>query len=434
MPKNKVKMTLDRKIAPAFQQVKNIEFIEAINHNLDNGIELNYLSGGSQDILKIDFIFKAGIWQQGKPLIASSTNRLIKEGTKSYSAYEIAEGIDNYGAFLEVENNFDSATITLYTLTKHLNEVLPYVKEVICCPNLSESEFDIFKNNAIERFKINLEKVSFVARQEFSSLIFGNESPYGNKVSIKDYENLSLNDIRDFHNEYYQLSNCKILVSGKVNKEVIKNLNSFFGIEKIENVSISDKPNSNIATLSKNKVYTEKEGALQSAIRIGKLMPNKLHPDYFGLKVFNTILGGYFGSRLMSNIREDKGYTYGIGSGIMSLQHGGYFFISTEVGANVTKDALSEIYKEIEILQNEEVSEQELNLVKNYMLGQFLKTCDGAFNMASLFEAVNSYGLDYSFYNQYIETIKTITPKTLQELGVKYFNINDLKEVVVGEI
>ena len=143
-------MILNRKIAPEFRQVNNIEFIDAINKKLDNGIDLNYLDGSSQDILKIDFIFKAGIWQQNKPLIASSTNRLIKEGTKSYTAYQIAEGIDNYGAFLEVENNFDSASVTLYTLNKYLNEVLPFVKEIICCPKLSKSEFEIHKKTATQ--------------------------------------------------------------------------------------------------------------------------------------------------------------------------------------------------------------------------------------------------------------------------------------------
>lgn len=425
-------MILNRKIAPEFRQVNNIEFIDAINKKLDNGIDLNYLDGSSQDILKIDFIFKAGIWQQNKPLIASSTNRLIKEGTKSYTAYQIAEGIDNYGAFLEVENNFDSASVTLYTLNKYLNEVLPFVKEIICCPKLSKSEFEIHKKTATQRFKINLEKVSFLARKEFSSLIFGT-SPYANNVSIEDYENLQLSDLQNFHKQHYQLNNCNILVSGKITTTVINTINEFFGKENIKNEPLSPK-NKNIEYGKENKAFIKKEGALQSAIRIGKLMPNKLHKDYFGLKVFNTVLGGYFGSRLMNNIREDKGYTYGIGSGLISLKNSGYFFISTEVGSKVTEKALSEIHKEIEKLQNEKISSKELDLVKNYMLGQFLKSCDGAFNMASLFEAVNSYGLDYSFYNQYIETIKTITPKTLQELGVKYFNVNELKEVVVGEI
>jgi zinc protease len=426
-------MTLNRNIAPNFHQIKKIDFLNVKKHILDNGIELNSINGGSQEIIKLDFIFSAGIWHEKKPLTASSTNKLIKEGTQSYTAYEIAEGIDNYGAFLEVENGFDSSTVTLYTLNKHLNQVLPFVKEVICQPKLSENEFDIHKNNSIECYKINLEKVSFVARKEFSSLIFGHDHPYENNPNIDNYNSLTINNIREFHHNYYGLNNCKILISGKVTNEIISTLNTFFGTEKVSHKATESLSKIESKSIKKN-IYVEKKNALQSAIRIGRLMPNKLHPDYFGLKVFNTILGGYFGSRLMSNIREDKGYTYGIGSGLISLKNSGYFFISTEVGTNVTKDALTEIYKELELMLNEEVSNEELDLVRNYMLGQFLKSCDGSFNMANLFESANSYGLDYSFYQNYIDTIKTITPKTIMELGVKYFNKSELKEVVVGKI
>ena len=425
-------MTLNRNIAPDFHQIKKIDFLDVNKHILDNGIELNSINGGSQDIIKLDFIFSAGIWHEKKPLTASSTNKLIKEGTKSYTSYEIAEGIDNYGAFLEVENGFDSSSVSLYTLNKYLNHVLPFVKEVICQPKLNENEFNIHKNNSIERYKINLEKVSFVARKEFSSLIFGHDHPYENNPNINDYDSLTINDIREFHLNNYGLNNCKILISGKITNDVILTLNKFFGTQKIDPNPIESLSKIDSKSI-KNNIYIEKKDALQSAIRIGRLMPNKLHPDYFGLKVFNTILGGYFGSRLMSNIREDKGYTYGIGSGLISLKNSGYFFISTEVGANVTNDALTEVYKELELMLNEEVSNEELNLVRNYMLGQFLKSCDGAFNMANLFEAANSYGLDYSFYQNYIDTIKTITPKTIKELGAKYFNKNELKEVVVGK-
>ncbi len=424
---------LDRKIAPEFQQVKNIQFLDVKQTQLSNGIEVNYINGGSQEILKIDFIFNAGNLFQTKSLVASSTNQLMKEGTKNYSSFEISEGIDKYGAFFEVENSYDTSTLTLYTLTKHLNSVLPYVKEVILQPQFSEKEFEIFKENAIERFKINLEKVSFLARKEFMTAIFSEQHPYGGSVNINDYNELSLNDIKQFYNENYNLGNCNIIVSGKVNDKTIDQLNTFFGKEKI--AKSTSKIKGDLALQKKpTTIYIEKENALQSAIRIGRVFPNKLHKDYFGLQILNTVLGGYFGSRLMNNIREDKGYTYGIGSGILSLKNAGYFFISTEVGSDVTQKALTEIYKEIEIIRTVEIPKEELELVKNYMLGQLLKSCDGPFNMASLFENVNEYGLDYDFYNNYIKIIKEITPKILLDLGAKYFDKSDLTEIVVGKI
>ena len=424
---------LDRKIAPKFNQVETINFLQTKQTRLDNGIEVNYINGGSQEIIKIDFIFNAGNWYNPKPLVASTTNKLLKEGTKNYSAFEIADGIDQYGAFLEVENRFDNSCITLYTLSKHLKSVLPFVKEVVLYPAFSKNEFDIYITNAFEKFKIDQEKVSFLARNQFNSSLFGNDFPYGKVATEDSYKDLTLNDIKEFHSKFYQLANCKILISGNVTETSINELNNFFGHEHIKTLSFTSNI-FNIPKNSKQNIHIEKENALQSAIRIGKLVPNKLHPDYFGLKVLNTVLGGYFGSRLMQNIREDKGYTYGIGSGIVSMKNAGYFFISTEVGSNVTKDALKEIYFELERLQSEEISKNELDLVKNYMLGQFLDSCDGAFKMANLFESADEYGLNFDFYNQYIHTIKNITPKTLLELGVKYFNQNDLLEVVAGKL
>ena len=426
-------IALNRKKAPKFQQIDNIEFLYPESTSLKNGIPLHTLSGGSQEIIKIDFIFNAGFWHQHQPLIASAVNSLIKEGTKNYSAFEIADGIDQYGAFLQSDVSFDHASVTLYTLNKHLEKVIPYFKEIICYPSFSKKEFNIYKNNAFEKFKVNLEKVSFLARASFMKEVFNEGNPYGRKPTIDDYEVLSIEDIKKFHAQFYNLSNCEIIVSGKVSSEIIETLNAFFGDEDL--IKKQEKRTENISlTTNSNKIFVEKEGALQSAIRIGRQIPNKLHKDYYGLQIFNTILGGYFGSRLMKNIREDKGYTYGIGSGIVSLQNGGYFFIATEVGRDVTNDALKEIYKEIELLQKEEVSLDELDLVKNYLLGQILKSCDGPFNMASLFENVHFYGLNYNFYNNYIKTIKEITPKTLMELGVKYFNTSDLTEVIAGKI
>ncbi len=426
-------MKLDRKKAPVFKQIEKINFLATKQTSLHNGLITNTLNGGSQDIIKLDFIFKAGVWQQTKPLVANATNQLIKEGTKSYSANEIAEGIDLYGAFLDTAITYDSASVTLYTLSKHLIKVLPYFFEIISYPKLSQKEFKIYQKNALEKFKINQEKVSFVASRAFNNAIFGGNCPYGTISTLNDYNKLKLKDIKAFHKTFYDLANCEIIISGKVTEADLKIVNQFFGEEKIAIKPQQPTTAQEIKSTIKNKVFIPKANALQSAIRIGMLMPNKLHKDYFGLQVLNTILGGYFGSRLMKNIREDKGYTYGIYSRIISLQKCGYFTVATEVDSKFTKQALKEIYKEIALISATEVSQEELDLVKNYLLGQFLSSCDGPFKMASLFENVHFYDLDYEFYNHYIKTIKAITPKAIKALGVKYFDKANLKEIVVGK-
>lgn len=423
--------TLDRKIAPKHHDISRVDFINPTTHFFSNDLKINALSGGSQDIVKIDFIFNAGTWHQPSPLIASTTNNLMKEGTKNFSSFEIIDGIDQYGAFLQNSVDFDSANITLYALNKHLEKVLVYVQDIIFNPTFEQKEFDIFKNISLEKFKVSMEKVSYVARKESMRQVFGTDSPYGVGAELVDFTNLSREKVIAFHQQFYNINNCEVIISGKVTKECISLLEKYFG-GKTSKTILPEKETTNTLSNEPDKIYIEKKNALQSAIRISKQFPNKLHADYFGLQILNTILGGYFGSRLMKNIREDKGYTYGISSGILSLQHGGFFYISTEVGSDVTKNALAEIYKEIELLQTKKISKEELDLVRNYLMGKILKSCDGPFNMAEMFENVYFYGLDYDFYNRYIHKIKTITPEDLMRLANKY--LVDLKETVVGKL
>lgn len=426
---------INRTQAPPFNQVSSIAFLEPVKTQLDNGVPVYYISGGTEGILKISFIFKAGKWHQPSPLIASSANKLMQEGSKNFTSAEIAEGIDQYGAFLDAEFAYDNANVTVYTLSKHLPHVLPFVKEVIAFPAFSEHEFEVYKQNAYEKFKINLEKVSFIAHTEFMEMLLGKNNPYGKKTEAHHFESLSLDAIKKFHKQHYSFAHATIIVSGKVTQHDIKVLNQQMGRKDLLTPFTPEINHPRILddTTSEQIKHIAKADAMQSAIRIGRIVPSKNHPDYFGLQILTTILGGYFGSRLMKNIREDKGYTYGINAGIMSLQQAAFFYINTEVGVDVTDEALTEIYKEINTLQTVLVSKNELALVKNYILGQILRSSDGPFNMASLFENVHYFGLDFDYYNNYIEKVKDIDAEELKKLAEKYFKKEDLIEVVVGK-
>jgi predicted Zn-dependent peptidase len=178
--------------------------------------------------------------------------------------------------------------------------------------------------------------------------------------------------------------------------------------------------------------HQDKADALQTAIRIGKIMFNKTHPDFISFSVLNTILGDYFGSRLMSNIREDKGYTYGIGSYMMENTHFGYFMIATEVAKEVREATIQEVKKELERLQTELVPEEELELVKSYLLGQLLKAADGPYAMLDLFSGVELHGMDISFYNKYIQKVQEITSEEIREMACKHLDWKSLSIISVG--
>lgn len=423
---------LDRKIAPEIQQVSSVNLIHAEKNLLDNGLPLYAINAGSQDLVKIKWLFDAGSKFETQKLTAQTANSLMKEGTAKLKSAEIAELLDYYGAFLETECTKDKAHLTLYSLNKHLVNVLPVIEDVLKNAIFPEQEFDVYKQNSKQKLMVNNQKVDVLARNHFNELVFGKSHPYGSIAEADHYDALKLQEVRDFYKKHYQASNCKIVVSGLVKEETKKLINSYFGSPWSAGEFTLPVMNS-LPVIEHRQNLIEKKDAVQSAIRMGRILFNKTHPDYFGMQVVNALLGGYFGSRLMNNIREDKGYTYGIGSAIASLQQGGYFFIATEVGVDVCAAAINEIYHELKVLREEVVGEEELQLVKNYLLGTFVRSIDGPFALSEKFESILEYNLGYEFYEQYLHTIRTITPLQIQILAQKYLQEKDIVELVVGK-
>jgi predicted Zn-dependent peptidase len=423
---------INRKVQPDTQQVDKFAFPQPEVIRLDNGIPLYLLNTGTQDITKIEFLFNAGSWFEKKKLVARFTNKMLKEGTRSFSAAEIHETTDYYGAHLEASSEKDMAYVALYSLNKHLNHLLPVLREVIMEPVFPEKELRTRIQNKKQEFLINREKVKYIARWKFNELIYGPAHPYGKFFEPDDFDVLTHQDLAEFHKNRYPVNQCKIILSGKIPDELPSLLNSLFGSQIEKSSTINNTP-IQIEPVQPHQIHIRKEKAIQTAIRIGKVLVNKTHPDYQKLRVVNTVLGGYFGSRLVTTIREKKGYTYGIGSGITSMQHAGSFFIASELGADVARDAIADIYNEIKILQEEKVPEIELNLVRNYMLGSLLRSMDGPFALSESLKGLIEYGLDVSYFKNFIDTIKYITSEEIRELAQRYFEKDSLYEIAVGK-
>jgi zinc protease len=422
---------IDRTISPAFKQVEHIELIKPQSLSFDNGLKGFSFSAGDQELVRIELMFKNINWDSTKPLQAVVTNTMLNDGTSKLTASEIAEKVDYYGAFLQTDYSNDYSTVTLYSLNKHLAATLPVLKAVITDSIFPQVELETFVRNQKQKLTVSLEKNDFVSRRIFNNTLFG-ETRYGYTIEAKDYGALRREDLVDYFQKAYQPKNCTLIVSGKVEDDCIHLLNRFFGQDWDLNFEITQ-DSFKFTPPNGTEHYTEKPQALQSALRIGQVMINRTHPDFPGLQILNTILGGYFGSRLMTNIREDKGYTYGIGSALVSLGQAGYFFIASEVGAEVCSDAINEIKKEVDRLRNEPVSEQELSLVRNYMLGSMLGDLENIFSHADKFKSIYFGGLGYDYFDRYIETVKNITAKKLQELANQYLDFDKFEKVIVGK-
>jgi len=318
-----------------------------------------------------------------------------------------------------------------YSLNKYLDDLLPVLHEIALKAVFPQEEVETVIRKQHQEFLVNMEKVNFVARQNFGALIFGKKHPYGQSAKDEDYRKINNRVLQQYFEKRYRRAPFSMILAGKIPEGIIGKLNKYFGQHPIaeHNAGSHIYP---IEPSPDQSHFIEKPGALQSALRIGKPVINKLHPDYQKLKVLNTLFGGYFGSRLMTNIREDKGYTYGIGSGIVSFRYTGMFYIASEVGAEVTRKAFVEIDREIEKLINEPVHDEELELVKSYMTGNFLRSADGPFALAELFRSVLPFGLTMDYYRDFLSTIKTITTEEIINLAVTYLQPDSLIRLTVG--
>lgn len=419
-------MNLDRSIAPEPKSIESFNFITPEVFTLDNGVKVYAIKGGEQEIVKTDIILDTGSLKGENRLIPSVTTDLLFTAAGEKKAEQIANEFDFFGAFNGKSSHYRDGTINNYTLTKHTEKVYGLLADTLYNAKFIEQELGVYKFVKIQNLEVSKKKTSFLARRAFSNALFPNH-PYGFSAEIADYENITTNQLSSFYSENKNIK--YIILSGAYTGETIKHLNNSFGSFKQNSTVFSP---SSFEASKGEKVHIPKDDASQTTIRLGFRTINRTHPDFQKLGVAVTLLGGFFGSRLMKNIREDKGYTYGIGAGITSYPDCGVFFIQTDVKKEVYKDTLSEIYKEINRLKSEEISDEELSIVSNYSLGSFLRSMDGAFAVSEKYKTLIDFEQDYNYYNSYLRLLKTIEKGDLMEIANKYFVEENIYEVVAG--
>ncbi len=414
---------------PDIQEVKNLVVPPPDLWYLSNGVPVYETSLGTQEIIKMELVFLAGRPFERKKLASRSTAALMREGSSRYSSADIAETLDYYGGSLATPISLDTSNVLLYSLKKHFEKLLPIVADMLSGPTFPQEELDSFIERNKRRLRIDLSKNDVVAYRQFTELLFTKDHPYGYNSYPETYAQLTREDLVTHFQENYTTGNCMIFLSGKTDASIRKMLDEQLG----HTILPGEKRPANIPAVNDQpeKIKIAHPDTVQTAIRIGRNLFNRHHEDYNGMYVLNTILGGYFGSRLMANIREDKGYTYNIYSSHEAMLYGGYFYVGTEVGNEFVEPTIREIYHEMEVLQTDLVDEEELIMVKNYLLGTLLTNLDGPFNIAEVVKTFISEGVALSAFEELANAIKNITPEELRNLARKYFKKEEMWEVVV---
>lgn len=416
-------MTLNREVAPAIQ-IDTIDFpTVAVNDHF------HFIEGATQEYTFLQLVFDAGKIQSEKKLIADCCCDMLLSGTKNKNAFELNELLDYYGASIEPILGDDDLTIRIYCLNKQLLNILPVIKEILSESIFPKDEAEIILAKWKQRQQINFKKTDYLANRKFRNVLFGSEHPYGKLVEQSDFEKVEITDIIHFYESFINNKACKIILTGKVNEALITAINNTFSQQ---NQAVSSQYAFPIHSNEIKIVHDNLDETVQSSIRVGKLLCQMNHPDYMGLYMLTCILGGYFSSRLMNNLREDKGYTYGVYATIYSKKCAGILEISTEVNQEYRQEAINEIKKEIIRLIYEDIEEEELDKVKNYLLGQMMRSIDGPIKTGKIYKTLLVQDLSFNFSKQFENRIKEITTTELKDLARKYFEFDSMYIVSVG--
>ena len=294
-------------------------------------------------------------------------------------------------------------------------------------------ELAIYKKNAQQRLQVSLKKSEFVASRLIDSYLYGRQHPYGKYSMPEDYQQLQQEDLLAFYNQYYRNGTCRIIAAGKLPDDLIEQLEAGFGslpLHAPAQGAMAPAFPIEPAQQKKYHIVNDPDG-VQGSIRIARNFPNRHHPDFQKVQVLNNVFGGFFGSRLMTNIREDKGYTYGIYSYLVNNRQESAWVISTEAGKEVCAPAIEEVYKEMNLIREEPIDEEELQMARNFAIGTVLGDLDGPFHVAGRWKSILLNGLDENYFREGIRIVKTITPEELQELAIKYLDPAAFFELVV---
>ena len=429
-------MTPDRTIAPPITNAVDFDFklTRPELDTLDNGVEVWHLDAGVEEVMMLEMVFTAGNTWENRNMIAPATSALLRNGTANRSAFDINEYFEFHGAYISTHCYNETASITLHCLSKQAAALLPVLAEILIESSFPEQELAIFKQNSLQRLQVNLMKCDFVAHREIDKLVFGASHPYAKMSHAEDIQAITREELLAFFRQYYQQGQVVMFAAGKLPAGFLLLLNKHFGDLPWQKANHHYPLAEALPFDPANRIHriTNDPNGVQGAIRLAQPFPSRQHPHYKEVQVLNLVFGGYFGSRLMANIREDKGYTYGIHSYIQHHCSSTAWVISTEAGREVCEAAIEETWKEMQILRTELIDEEELMLVRNYMLGSVLGSLDGPFQIINRWKGYVLTGVDgQQYFEENIAVIKQTGAERLMELAEIYLQPERFYDLVV---
>src|SRR5918993_3414544 len=407
---------IDRTTAPPFNRTTSFDLIHPQKKIFKGGAEAYFVLGGTQEVSKIEIVFPAGRWVEKVWGVAYFTSNLLSKGTKKKASFEIAHLLDLYGAHLEINPGMDNVSVALYILNKNFEPAIRLFRELLTESVLPQDELDLLKSIYLQNLKVNYEKTSFHASRLARKKIFEDTHPYGKELDESDVHLIHRDSLLQHYSEFFR--NGTIFVSGRVSEKNESRIADVFSSLGYNSITRNDFSNSD---RQYSREVMAKDGSVQASVRLAKKSVSKTHLDYTDVLFLSHILGGYFGSRLMKNIREDKGLSYGISSSLQTLKNDSYLVVGADVNRENLDLTFDEINREIKRLRTEKIDEEELDVARNHFIGGLQLEITTSFAHADKIRSIVLYNLPQNHYQKMIDRVDAITSDDLIRVANQYF-------------
>lgn len=422
---------VDRTKKPSPGPAPEVKFGKAEKFKLDNGLTVimveNHKLPRASATLTID---NQPVFEGDKAGVSGMMGSLLGRGTPSITKDEFNERVDFLGANI----GFGSSSAYAFSLKRYFEEVLGLMADGVKNSQFSQEEFDKEQKITLDGIKSNEKSVTSIARRVEDLLTYGANHPYGEFVSKETVNNITLADVKENYNTYYRPNNAYLIIQGDINpkeiKKLVKNLFSDWKASEIPTVDIPEP--TNVTTTEIN--FVNMDNAVQSEIAIINNIELKLgDKDYYAVLLANSILGGGGTARLYSNLREDKGYTYGSYSNVRQSRNAATFRATASVRNVVTDSSVVEMMKEINTIRYDKITEAELKQAKAEYVGSFVINVQKPETIARYALNRELYNLPDDYYENYLKNINAVTIEDVQNAAIKYFKGDKARIVITGK-
>jgi len=406
---------------------------------LSNGLNVWVVKQSELPIVSMNMVFNSGgtADPEDRAGLASFTASLLNDGTKTRSAVEIANQLQSIGAFVGTGSGWDSANVTMQTLTRNMDKALDIYSDIIVNPVFPEDELETLRKRMLVSLIQRKDNPNAISNVVYNALLYGKDNPYGKSLGGDEssVKALTQKEIKDFYLANYLPNNATLIVVGDTDsKTLMPKLEKAFSGWKAGDAVNTEVPETTASDMMPGIYIVDKPGAAQSVISIGQIGVPRDNPDYFPLTVMNSILGGQFSARVNMNLREDKGYTYGARTTWAFRKGAGPFEASADVQTAVTKESVQEFMKELNGIRGGiPVTNTELEYSKQSLIRRFPSGFETVGQISNQLSNLVVYSLPDSYFNSYIQNIQAVSAKDVDRVANKYLTPDKMAIVIVGD-